>query len=83
MADGQGTIGSQILKPNIKKLRRMGKGSVIGGFAGQCLLTQLSFKHTNCHQDQVPCLLFQEAGGLHLLSEIRSISCLAMNGLVL
>ncbi len=34
MADGQGTIGSQILKPNIKKLRRMGKGSVIGGFAG-------------------------------------------------
>lgn len=34
MADGQGTIGSQILKPNIRKLRSMGKGDVIGGFAG-------------------------------------------------
>ena len=35
MADGQGTIGSQILKPNIKKLRSMGKDGVIGGFAGE------------------------------------------------
>lgn len=34
MADGQVTSGSQIVKPNVKKLRRIGDG-VIGGFAGR------------------------------------------------
>jgi ATP-dependent protease HslVU (ClpYQ) peptidase subunit len=33
MADGQVTQGSQIIKPNVKKVRRITEG-VIGGFAG-------------------------------------------------
>lgn len=33
MADGQVTQGSQIIKPNVKKVRRITDG-VIGGFAG-------------------------------------------------
>lgn len=33
MADGQVTLGSEILKPNVRKVRRIGDG-VIGGFAG-------------------------------------------------
>ena len=32
--DGQVTIGQTIVKPNAKKVRRLGKGDVIGGFAG-------------------------------------------------
>jgi len=33
MADGQVTLGSQVVKPNVKKVRRLSAG-VIGGFAG-------------------------------------------------
>jgi hypothetical protein len=33
MADGQVTLGSQVVKPNVNKLRRV-NDSVIGGFAG-------------------------------------------------
>ena len=33
MADGQVTLGSQVVKPNVKKVRRLQAG-VIGGFAG-------------------------------------------------
>lgn len=33
MADGQVTLGSEILKPNVRKVRRIGD-NVIGGFAG-------------------------------------------------
>ncbi len=38
MADGQVTRGSEIMKPNVKKVRSMFDGKVIGGFAGtaQC-----------------------------------------------
>ena len=32
--DGQVTIGQTIVKSNAKKVRRLGKGDVIGGFAG-------------------------------------------------
>ncbi|BDA40856.1 ATP-dependent protease subunit HslV [Coccomyxa sp. Obi] len=34
MADGQVTRGSEIMKPNVKKVRSMFDGKVIGGFAG-------------------------------------------------
>ena len=34
MADGQVTQGSEIVKPNVRKVRRIGK-DVIGGFAGE------------------------------------------------
>ena len=33
--DGQVSLGNTVIKPNAKKVRRLGKdGSVIGGFAG-------------------------------------------------
>src|SRR6201984_3176426 len=32
--DGQVSIGQTIVKANAKKVRRLGKGEVIGGFAG-------------------------------------------------
>ena len=32
--DGQVSIGQTIVKANAKKVRRLGKGDVIGGFAG-------------------------------------------------
>eukprot|EP00884_Botryococcus_braunii_P015609 jgi/Botrbrau1/2731/Bobra.0164s0011.1 len=34
MADGQVTRGSEVVKPNVRKVRRIGDGSVIAGFAG-------------------------------------------------
>ena len=34
IADGQVTMGSEIIKPNVKKVRRLPSG-VIGGFAGE------------------------------------------------
>ena len=36
MADGQVTRNTEIVKPNVKKVRTMIDGSVIGGFAGEC-----------------------------------------------
>ena len=33
-ADGQVTFGQTVLKPNAKKVRRLGSGNVIAGFAG-------------------------------------------------
>src|SRR3979490_2703570 len=32
--DGQGSIGQTVIKSNAKKVRKLGKGDVIGGFAG-------------------------------------------------
>ena len=32
--DGQVSLGQTVIKPNAKKVRRLGDGSVIGGFAG-------------------------------------------------
>ncbi len=34
MADGQVTRNTEIVKPNVRKVRTMIDGSVIGGFAG-------------------------------------------------
>ena len=35
MADGQVTRNTEIVKPNVRKVRTMIDGSVIGGFAGK------------------------------------------------
>ena len=35
MADGQVTRNTEIVKPNVRKVRTMIDGSVIGGFAGE------------------------------------------------
>jgi len=34
VGDGQVSMGQTVMKPNAKKVRRLGDGSVIGGFAG-------------------------------------------------
>jgi ATP-dependent HslUV protease subunit HslV len=34
IADGQVTRGSEVVKPNVRKVRRLGGGAAIGGFAG-------------------------------------------------
>ena len=34
IGDGQVTAGQTVMKPNAKKVRRLGDGSVIAGFAG-------------------------------------------------
>ena len=34
MADGQVTRGSEVVKPNVRKVRLIGDNKVIGGFAG-------------------------------------------------
>lgn len=34
IGDGQVTLGNEIIKPNVRKVRRLG-ANVIGGFAGQ------------------------------------------------
>lgn len=34
MADGQVTRGGEVVKPNVRKLRSLSDGNVIGGFAG-------------------------------------------------
>ena len=34
MADGQVTRGSEVVKPNVKKVRALAGGAAIGGFAG-------------------------------------------------
>jgi ATP-dependent HslUV protease, peptidase subunit HslV len=34
IADGQVTRGGEVVKPNVKKVRRLGGGAAIGGFAG-------------------------------------------------
>lgn len=47
MADGQVTSGSEIVKPNVKKLRRIGDG-VIGGFAGMSVVQAALMLHSVC-----------------------------------
>jgi ATP-dependent HslUV protease, peptidase subunit HslV len=32
--DGQVSMGNTVMKPNAKKVRKLGDGAVIGGFAG-------------------------------------------------
>ena len=34
IGDGQVSMGNTVMKPNARKVRKLGDGSVIGGFAG-------------------------------------------------
>ena len=45
--DGQVSIGQTVIKSNAKKVRRLGKGDVIGGFAGATAdaFTPVSYTH--------------------------------------
>ena len=53
MADGQVTLGSQVLKPNVLKVRRIGD-SVIGGFAGTTTDAITLFERLEARLDEHP-----------------------------
>ena len=52
--DGQVTIGQTIVKANAKKVRRLGKGEVIGGFAGATADAFTLFERLESKLDQYP-----------------------------
>ncbi len=52
--DGQVSIGQTIVKANAKKVRRLGKGDVIGGFAGATADAFTLFERLEGKLDQYP-----------------------------
>jgi ATP-dependent HslUV protease, peptidase subunit HslV len=52
--DGQVSIGQTIVKANAKKVRRLGKGEVIGGFAGATADAFTLFERLESKLDQYP-----------------------------
>src|SRR5919109_305303 len=53
-ADGQVSIGQTIVKANAKKVRRLGKGDVIGGFAGATADAFTLFERLEAKLEQYP-----------------------------
>src|SRR6201997_2382594 len=52
--DGQVSIGQTIIKANARKVRRLGKGEVIGGFAGATADAFTLFERLEAKLDQYP-----------------------------
>jgi ATP-dependent HslUV protease, peptidase subunit HslV len=52
--DGQVSIGQTIIKANAKKVRRLGKGDVIGGFAGATADALTLFERLESKLEQYP-----------------------------
>jgi ATP-dependent HslUV protease subunit HslV len=52
--DGQVSIGQTVIKSNAKKVRRLGKGEVIGGFAGATADAFTLFERLEAKLDQYP-----------------------------
>ena len=52
--DGQVSIGQTIMKANAKKVRRLGKGDVIGGFAGATADAFTLFERLESKLEQYP-----------------------------
>jgi ATP-dependent HslUV protease, peptidase subunit HslV len=52
--DGQVTIGQTVVKANAKKVRRLGKGDVIGGFAGATADAFTLFERLESKLEQYP-----------------------------
>jgi len=53
-ADGQVSIGQTIVKANAKKVRQLGKGDVIGGFAGATADAFTLFERLEAKLEQYP-----------------------------
>src|ERR671936_2536541 len=53
-ADGQVSVGQTIVKANAKKVRRLGKGDVIGGFAGATADAFTLFERLEAKLEQYP-----------------------------
>jgi ATP-dependent HslUV protease subunit HslV len=60
-ADGQVSVGQTIVKANAKKVRRLGKGEVIGGFAGATADAFTLFERLEGKLDQYPGQLMRAA----------------------
>src|ERR1700757_3339221 len=60
--DGQVTIGQTVVKSNAKKVRRLGKGDVISGFAGATADAFTLFERLEAKLDQYPGQLMRAAG---------------------
>src|SRR5581483_749363 len=52
--DGQVSIGQTVIKSNAKKVRRLGKGDVIGGFAGATADAFTLFERLESKLEQYP-----------------------------
>jgi len=59
--DGQVSIGQTIVKANAKKVRRLGKGDVISGFAGATADAFTLFERLEAKLDQYPSQLTRAA----------------------
>src|SRR5712675_3689785 len=59
--DGQVTIGQTIVKANAKKVRRLAKGDVIGGFAGATADAFTLFERLEAKLEQYPSQLLRAA----------------------
>src|SRR6187401_791218 len=59
--DGQVTVGQTIIKANAKKVRRLGKGEVIGGFAGATADAFTLFERLEGKLEQYPGQLLRAA----------------------
>ena len=57
--DGQVSIGQTIVKSNAKKVRRLGKGDVIGGFAGATADAFTLFERLESKLEQYPSQLMR------------------------
>src|ERR1700745_1505307 len=60
--DGQVTIGQTVVKANAKKVRRLGKSEVIGGFAGATADAFTLFERLESKLEQYPGALTRAAG---------------------
>jgi ATP-dependent HslUV protease subunit HslV len=54
IGDGQVTMGNTVVKHNAKKLRRLGNGDVIGGFAGATADALTLFERLEAKLEQYP-----------------------------
>ncbi len=59
--DGQVTLGNSIMKANARKVRRLGKGNVIGGFAGATADAFTLFERLEGKLEQYPAQLTRAA----------------------
>jgi ATP-dependent HslUV protease, peptidase subunit HslV len=59
--DGQVSIGQTIVKSNARKVRRLAKGDVIGGFAGATADAFTLFERLEGKLEQYPCQLMRAA----------------------
>ena len=71
--DGQVSIGQTIIKSNARKVRKLGKGDVIGGFAGATADAFTLFERLESKLEQYPGQLTRAAVERHM-QKLRAVS---------